>query len=162
MPNSTFWGLRWCHGNAFMPTNSTFWGLRWCRIAMRTCYSALTMPLHCVNDLRTIQDGGVRVLSGWNGVDDSTKPFKFPLTCLIPRLGLEMVPYSDANVLQCTYSAHTLCGWPQYYPKWVREEVWVGEEMAWMTVPSRPRSQLHAQFHIFGLEVVLYSDANVL
>ena len=26
-------------------------------IAMRTGYSALTMPLHCVNDLRTIQDG---------------------------------------------------------------------------------------------------------
>ena len=56
MPNSTFWGLRWCHSNAYMP-NSTFWGYRWCRIAMRTCYSALTMPLHCVNDLRTIQDG---------------------------------------------------------------------------------------------------------
>ena len=32
-------------------------GVMWCRIAMRTGYSALTMPLHCVNDLRTIQDG---------------------------------------------------------------------------------------------------------
>ncbi len=42
--------------NAYMP-NSTCWGYRWCRIAMRTCYSTLTMPLHCVNDLRTIQDG---------------------------------------------------------------------------------------------------------
>ena len=37
--------------------NSTFWGLRWCRIAMWTCYSALTVPLHCVDDLSTIQNG---------------------------------------------------------------------------------------------------------
>ena len=28
--------------------------------------------------------GGGRVLSGWNGMDDSTKPSKIPLTCLIP------------------------------------------------------------------------------
>ena len=36
------------------------------------------------------------------------------------------------------------------------ERVLVGE-MAWMTVPRRPRSQLHAKFHVLGLEVVQYS-----
>ena len=34
----------------YMP-NSTFWGWRWCRIAMWTC---VTVPLHCVDDLSTI------------------------------------------------------------------------------------------------------------
>ncbi len=34
-------------------------------------------------------------------------------------------------------------------------------EMAWMTVPRCLRSQLHASFHVLGLKVVLYSNANV-
>ena len=54
----------------YMP-NSTFWGWRWSCIAMRMCYSILTMPLHCVDDLSTIQDGWgkwsewVRKWHGW-------------------------------------------------------------------------------------------------
>jgi hypothetical protein len=36
------------------------------------------------------------------------------------------------------------------------ERVLVGE-MAWMTVPRCTRSQLHAKFHVLGLEVVQYS-----
>jgi len=31
--------------------------------------------------------GGGRVLSGWNGMDDSTKMSKIPITCLISRFG---------------------------------------------------------------------------
>jgi len=131
MPNSTFWGWRWCriamwtcytaltvslhcvddlstiqdrwgkssewvkwHGWQYQAiqdptymTNSMFWGWRWCRIAMQTCYSALTVSIHCLDDLSTIQDGW-GVLSGWNGMDDSAKPTEIPLTYLIPRFGV--------------------------------------------------------------------------
>jgi len=65
--------------------NSTFWGWRWCCIAMRTCFTALTMSLHCVNDLRTIQErwGKSSEWVKWHGwqyqdVQDPTS------TCLIP------------------------------------------------------------------------------
>jgi len=188
----------------FMP-NSTFWGWRWICIAMRTCYSAFTMPLHlhCVDDLSTIQDGwrkssewvkwhkwqyqdqdvqdptympnstfwgwrwcriamqtcSALTLFGWPQYNSRWVGEEFwvgemawmtvpsqPRSHLHAKfhvLGLEMVPYSNANVLRCPYSVLTLCGWPQYYPRWVGEEFWVGE-MAWMTVPSRPRSHLHA------------------
>jgi hypothetical protein len=34
--------------------------------------------------------------------------------------------------------------------------------MAWMTVPRHPRSQLHAYFHVLGLEMVSYSNVNVV
>ena len=139
--------------------NSTFWGWRWCCIAMRTYFTALTMSLHCVNDLKTIQDrwGKSSEWVKWHGwqyqaVQD---PTYMPNSTF---LGWRWC-HTDVNMLQCPYSL-TLCGWPQYYSRRVGEEFWVGE-MAWMTVPSRPRSQLHIKFHVLGLEVEPYSNANV-
>jgi hypothetical protein len=98
--------------------------------------------------------GGGRVLSGWNGMDDSTKPIKKGFW--VGEMAWMIVPSRSRStympnstfwglrwcclamqtcVLQCPYSFHTLCRWPQYYPRWLGEEFWVGE-MAWMTVQA--------------------------
>ena len=93
--------------------------------------------LHMLNGQRhsaltLCQDGcGGRVLSGWNGINDSTKPSKIPITCLIPRVGA-----GDGAILMWTYySAFTV---PlncvddlSSIQRWVGDEFWVGERHGW-------------------------------
>jgi len=57
------WQYQAVQDPTYMP-NFTSWGLRWCRIAMWTCYSALTVPLHYMDDLSTIQNGWGKI-SEW-------------------------------------------------------------------------------------------------
>ena len=73
--------------------------------------------------------GGGRVLSGWNGMDDSTKPSKIPLTCLIPRFwaGEGAIPmwtcYSALTAIHCVDDLSTIQeGWGKS-SEWV---IWHG------------------------------------
>ena len=106
------------------------------------------MSVHCVDDLRTIQYrwGKSSEWVKWHGWQYQAvqNPTYMPNSTF---LGWRWC-HSDANMLQCPYSL-TLCGWPQYYSRRVGEEFWVGE-MAWMTVPSRPRSQNISKFTFWG------------
>ena len=103
---------------------------------MQMCYSALTVTLHCVcvDDLSSIQDGW-RMSSEWvkwhgrqyHDVQDLTY---MPISTF---WGWRWCRTAMQTCYKYPYSALTLCGQPQFYPRWVREEFSVGK-MVWMIV----------------------------
>jgi hypothetical protein len=94
-------------------TISTFWGWRLCCIAMQTCYSTLTVSLHCVDNLSTIQNGWGKSSEwvkwhGWQyqAVQDPT---------YLPNFTFWGWRWCLIAMRMC--SVFTLYGWPQYYPR---------------------------------------------
>jgi hypothetical protein len=152
MTNSTFWGWRWSYSNANV---------------LQCPYSALTLCGWPQYYPKWVREDWVGEMAWMTVPSHSKKRYEW-----VKWHGWQCQAVQDPSympnskfwgwwwcriAMRMCYSALTLCGWPQYYPRWVGEEFWVGK-IAWMTVTSLPRSHLYAQFHVLGLEVELYSE----